>query len=175
MVQRPIGILSILDEECKFPKSTDLTFLEKLHKNLEKTARYEKPRLSKVDFGVEHFAGKVVYNSAGFLDKNKDTLQDDLKNVCLSSSVCFEYFTSILFLLTSIKESLVRTLFTEEDAEVAAAPAAGGKFKACILIYFYLIMLFSHNEERTSHSRSPVQDSIATVDDHSLCHHSPLR
>lgn len=87
--KRPIGILSILDEECKFPKSTDLTFLDKLHKNLEKTARYEKPRLSKTDFGVEHFAGKVVYNTAGFLDKNKDTLQDDLKNVCLSSSVSY--------------------------------------------------------------------------------------
>lgn len=81
-----------------------MTFLEKLHKNLEKTPRYEKPRLSKVDFGVEHFAGKVTYTVTGFLDKNKDTLQDDLKLACLSS-----------------KESLVRTLFTEEEEAPVAA------------------------------------------------------
>jgi myosin heavy subunit len=95
--QRPIGVLSILDEECKFPKASDQTFLEKLHKNLEKTPRYEKPRLSKTDFGVEHFAGKVTYNSVGFLDKNKDTMQDDLKNVCLSSSVSLYFYYYYFF------------------------------------------------------------------------------
>ena len=96
--QRPLGILSLLDEECKFPKASGMTLLEKLHKNFEKTKRYEKPKLSRTDFGVEHFAGKVVYNINNFLDKNKDTLQDDLKAVCLASS-----------------EALVRQLFTEEN------------------------------------------------------------
>lgn len=73
--QRPLGILSILDEECKFPKATDLTLLEKLHTNHEKHANYEKPRLTKTNFIMKHYAGDVSYETKGFLDKNKDTLQ----------------------------------------------------------------------------------------------------
>lgn len=36
------------------------------------------------DFRIKHFAGDVVYNSVGFLDKNSDTLFQDLKRVLYS-------------------------------------------------------------------------------------------
>lgn len=83
--KRPLGILSLLDEECKFPKATDLTFLEKLHTNHEKHPYYEKPRLTKTNFVIKHYAGEVSYECKGYLDKNKDTLQDDLLDVLISS------------------------------------------------------------------------------------------
>jgi myosin heavy subunit len=102
-----------LDEECRFPKASDITLLEKLHKNFEKTKRYEKPKLSKIDFGIEHFAGKVTYNVTGFLDKNKDTLQDDLRDVCISSTL-----------------PLVKALFVEQQA---AVDAVGGSQKKAAL------------------------------------------
>ncbi len=84
--KRPLGILSLLDEECRFPKATDLTFLEKLHANHEKHPNYEKPRLTKTNFIVKHYAGDVSYECKGFLDKNKDTLQDDLLDVLTGSN-----------------------------------------------------------------------------------------
>lgn len=44
---RPPGIIAILDEETRFPKATDITFLEKCHTNFAKNEHYEKPKLSK--------------------------------------------------------------------------------------------------------------------------------
>ncbi|EGC40078.1 class VII unconventional myosin [Dictyostelium purpureum] len=76
--KRPLGILSLLDEESRFPQATDLTYLEKLHVNHEKHPYYEKPRRSKTTFVVKHYAGEVAYDTSGFLDKNKDTVSDDL-------------------------------------------------------------------------------------------------
>lgn len=101
--KRPLGILSLLDEECKFPKATDLTFLEKLHANHEKHSYYEKPRLTKTNFIVKHYAGDVSYECKGFLDKNKDTLQDDLLNVLIISKDKFiaNMFTDMVLFLIS--------------------------------------------------------------------------
>ncbi|EGG24917.1 class VII unconventional myosin [Cavenderia fasciculata] len=76
--KRPLGILSLLDEECRFPQATDSTLLEKLHSNHEKHHFYEKPKLSKTSFGIKHYAGEVSYDVASFLDKNKDTISDDM-------------------------------------------------------------------------------------------------
>lgn len=58
---RPPGIIAILDEETKFPKATDLTFLQKCHTNFGKHDQYEQPKLSKTTFIVKHYAGAVSY------------------------------------------------------------------------------------------------------------------
>jgi len=41
----------------------------------------------KDNFAIQHYAGTVAYNIAGFLDKNRDTLFDDLKMMCNGSSM----------------------------------------------------------------------------------------
>lgn len=76
--KKPLGVLSLLDEECKFPKATDTTFLEKLHNNHAKNPRYIKPKMANKDFGIEHFAGQVLYTTTNFLDKNRDSLADSV-------------------------------------------------------------------------------------------------
>ncbi|KAK5577072.1 hypothetical protein RB653_002009 [Dictyostelium firmibasis] len=93
--KRPLGILSLLDEESRFPQATDLTYLEKLHTNHEKHPYYEKPRRSKNTFVVKHYAGEVHYDTQGFLDKNKDTVSDDLSTLLQGSKSKFiiELFT----------------------------------------------------------------------------------
>ena len=78
LLQKPLGILGILDEECRFPQATDLTFLDKLVKNLSKHPNFEVPKMSKNLFVVNHYAGKVPYTVDGMLEKNKDLLSDDL-------------------------------------------------------------------------------------------------
>eukprot|EP01102_Stenamoeba_stenopodia_P006996 TRINITY_DN1954_c0_g2_i1.p1 TRINITY_DN1954_c0_g2~~TRINITY_DN1954_c0_g2_i1.p1 ORF type:complete len:1409 (-),score=515.63 TRINITY_DN1954_c0_g2_i1:121-4347(-) len=79
--KKPIGILSFLDEECKFPKSTDLTFLQKLNQNFEKHPHFEKLRIVRTTFKVAHYAGLVEYDVTGWLDKNRDELPEHMLGI----------------------------------------------------------------------------------------------
>ncbi|XP_049529658.1 myosin heavy chain, muscle isoform X2 [Anopheles darlingi] len=82
LIEKPMGILSILEEESMFPKATDQTFAEKLMTNhLGKSAPFQKPRPPKPGcqaghFAIGHYAGCVSYNITGWLEKNKDPLND---------------------------------------------------------------------------------------------------
>ncbi|XP_038110381.1 myosin heavy chain, muscle isoform X23 [Culex quinquefasciatus] len=82
LIEKPMGILSILEEESMFPKATDQTFAEKLMNNhLGKSAPFQKPRPPKPGcqaghFAIGHYAGCVSYNITGWLEKNKDPLND---------------------------------------------------------------------------------------------------
>uniref|UniRef100_A0A1L8E5H7 Putative myosin class i heavy chain n=1 Tax=Nyssomyia neivai TaxID=330878 RepID=A0A1L8E5H7_9DIPT len=82
LIEKPMGILSILEEESMFPKATDQTFCEKLNTNhLGKSAPFQKPKPPKpgcqaAHFAIGHYAGCVPYNITGWLEKNKDPLND---------------------------------------------------------------------------------------------------
>lgn len=76
-----MGIFSILEEECMFPKASDTTFKNKLYdQHLGKSSNFQKPKLVKgkaeAHFSLVHYAGTVDYSIAGWLDKNKDPLND---------------------------------------------------------------------------------------------------
>ncbi|XP_044252375.1 myosin heavy chain, muscle isoform X24 [Tribolium madens] len=82
LIEKPMGILSILEEESMFPKATDKTFEEKLNTNhLGKSPNFLKPKPPKpgqqaAHFAIGHYAGNVPYNITGWLEKNKDPLND---------------------------------------------------------------------------------------------------
>ncbi|XP_002090517.3 myosin heavy chain, muscle isoform X11 [Drosophila teissieri] len=82
LIEKPMGILSILEEESMFPKATDQTFSEKLtNTHLGKSAPFQKPKPPKpgqqaAHFAIAHYAGCVSYNITGWLEKNKDPLND---------------------------------------------------------------------------------------------------
>ncbi|XP_072302492.1 unconventional myosin-Ic [Eucyclogobius newberryi] len=89
------GIISILDEECLRPGETcDLSFLEKLEDSLgghphfvtHKLANGKTRRImNREEFRLLHYAGEVNYNVNGFLDKNNDSLNRNLKEVLCQS------------------------------------------------------------------------------------------
>ncbi|XP_023588257.1 unconventional myosin-Va isoform X4 [Trichechus manatus latirostris] len=86
LIESKMGILDLLDEECKMPKGTDDTWAQKLYNtHLNKCALFEKPRLSNKAFIVQHFADKVEYQCEGFLEKNKDTVFEEQIKVLKSS------------------------------------------------------------------------------------------
>ncbi|XP_051568582.1 myosin heavy chain, fast skeletal muscle-like [Myxocyprinus asiaticus] len=92
LIEKPMGIFSILEEECMFPKATDTTFKNKLHdQHLGKTAAFQKPKPTKgkaeAHFSLVHYAGTVDYNITGWLDKNKDPLNDSAVQLYQKSSV----------------------------------------------------------------------------------------
>ncbi|XP_034900467.1 myosin-9 isoform X2 [Populus alba] len=70
--KKPGGIVALLDEACMFPKSTHETFSNKLYQTYKVHKRFIKPKLSRTDFTIAHYAGEVQYQSDHFLDKNKD-------------------------------------------------------------------------------------------------------
>ncbi|XP_060945364.1 myosin heavy chain, fast skeletal muscle-like [Limanda limanda] len=83
LIEKPMGIFSILEEECMFPKATDVSFKNKLYdQHLSKTKAFEKPKPAKgkaeAHFSLVHYAGTVDYNITGWLEKNKDPLNDSV-------------------------------------------------------------------------------------------------
>ena len=78
--QKPVGVLSLLDEQCAFPKATDGTFAGKLASEV-KNPRFVPDKRNQMSFAVSHYAGEVTYNATGWLDKNRDALHPDLAAV----------------------------------------------------------------------------------------------
>ncbi|XP_069654953.1 myosin heavy chain, skeletal muscle, adult-like [Haliaeetus albicilla] len=81
LIEKPMGIFSILEEECMFPKATDTSFKNKLYdQHLGKSSNFQKPKPVKgkaeAHFALIHYAGTVDYNITGWLEKNKDPLNE---------------------------------------------------------------------------------------------------
>ncbi|XP_065580984.1 myosin-VIIa-like isoform X3 [Artemia franciscana] len=84
---KTMNIMSLVDEESRFPKGTDQTMLAKLHKQHGRNKNYVKPRSDiNASFGMNHFAGIVFYDTRGFLEKNRDTFSADLMQLVHVSS-----------------------------------------------------------------------------------------
>lgn len=73
--KKPLGLLSLLDEESTFPNATDLTFANKLKQHLDSNSCFRGERGKA--FAVRHYAGEVAYDTSGFLEKNRDLLHMD--------------------------------------------------------------------------------------------------
>ncbi|XP_064897273.1 myosin-6 [Columba livia] len=92
LIEKPMGIMSILEEECMFPKASDMTFKAKLYDNhLGKSANFGKPRNVKgkteAHFSLTHYAGTVDYNIIGWLEKNKDPLNETVVGLYQKSAL----------------------------------------------------------------------------------------
>ncbi|XP_014490889.1 myosin-6-like [Vigna radiata var. radiata] len=92
--KKPGGVIALLDEACMFPRSTHETFAEKLYQTFKDNKRFSKPKLSRTDFTINHYAGDVTYQTDFFLDKNKDYVVPE-HAALLSASKCS--FVSGLF------------------------------------------------------------------------------
>ena len=105
LLENKAGIFYQLDEECKLPKGSDETFVAKLHELHVKNTNYAmKQRFAKIAFSVIHYAGEVSYTVAGFLEKNRDTVSDDVNN-----------------LFSTSKNSLLKKLFTTACDDAGSA------------------------------------------------------
>ncbi|NXK94117.1 MYSS protein, partial [Formicarius rufipectus] len=92
LIEKPMGIFSILEEECMFPKATDTSFKNKLYdQHLGKSNNFQKPKPAKgkaeAHFSLVHYAGTVDYNISGWLEKNKDPLNETVIGLYQKSSV----------------------------------------------------------------------------------------
>ncbi|XP_007486729.1 unconventional myosin-Vb isoform X1 [Monodelphis domestica] len=107
LIEAKLGILDLLDEECKVPKGTDQNWAQKLYDQHSSSQHFQKPRMSNTSFIVLHFADQVEYLSDGFLEKNRDTVHEEQINILKAS-----------------KFPLVADLF-QDDKDTAPAPSSG--------------------------------------------------
>jgi len=90
---RPVGLLCLLDEESSLAKATDITYANKITQAFSasnpKTGNpfFVKNKTKPEAFSVNHFAGPVEYNVTNFLEKNKDTLSQTLREVAAMSTL----------------------------------------------------------------------------------------
>ncbi|XP_069590003.1 unconventional myosin-Ib isoform X4 [Ranitomeya imitator] len=124
------GILAMLDEECLRPGTvTDETFLEKLNQ-ICATHQHFESRMSKSSrflndtslphscFRIQHYAGKVMYQVEGFVDKNNDLLYRDLSQAMWKAN-----------------HALIKDMFPEGNPakiNLKRPPTAGSQFKASV-------------------------------------------
>merc|ERR1719494_1660764 len=116
MFEKPMGIWAILEEESLFPKATDKSFEEKLKASLGKLPVFLKPQ-SKTDknahFAISHYAGIMSYNVTGWLEKNKDPVNDSVVEVMKSQST----------------DALLVLLWEDHPGQPTTAPKDDGKKK----------------------------------------------
>ncbi|CAA7060663.1 unnamed protein product [Microthlaspi erraticum] len=87
--KKPGGIIALLDEACMLPRSTPETFSEKLYQTFRDHKRFIKPKLTRSDFTLIHYAGDVRYQSDQFLDKNKDYVVAEHQDLLHASKCSF--------------------------------------------------------------------------------------
>ncbi|GAA0155375.1 actin binding motor protein [Lithospermum erythrorhizon] len=139
--KKPLGLLSLLDEETTFPSATDLTFAIKLKKHLKSNSCFRGDRAE--SFTVSHYAGEVTYDTSGFLEKNRDLLHMDSIQL-LSSCKCHlpQIFASAM--LSQSENSGVGPLYKSGGADSQKLSVAT-KFKG------QLFQLMQRLSNTTSH------------------------
>eukprot|EP00040_Diaphanoeca_grandis_P004981 m.30848 g.30848 ORF g.30848 m.30848 type:complete len:1038 (+) comp16353_c0_seq2:254-3367(+) len=131
MVEMKTGVFAILDEGCitsTISKTSDSDMLRKMDEALSNHAHYssrqtnanDKALRRDMDFRVKHFAGDVIYAIHGFLDKNMDTLYQDVKR-----------------LLYNCDMPILKDMWPEGHQDINAVtkrpPTAGKTFKTSML------------------------------------------
>ncbi|KAF1476985.1 Myosin-IIIb, partial [Megadyptes antipodes antipodes] len=85
LLAKPLGLLSLLDEQSAFPQATDKTFVDKLNSSFKGNLHFQPGRSRVLGFSIIHYAGKVQYTAGGFLEKNRDTLPANVHGLFINS------------------------------------------------------------------------------------------
>ncbi|KFQ62256.1 Unconventional myosin-Vb, partial [Pelecanus crispus] len=101
LIEGQLGILNLLNEECKMPQGSDGSWAQKLYQTHLGSSHFQKPKRPTDAFIVCHFAGQggkaVEYQCDGFVEKNRDAVPEELVG-----------------LLRASKSALLAELFLEE-------------------------------------------------------------
>ena len=70
------------------PKGADDSWAQKLYKqHLKVSDHFVKPRMSNVAFIVRHYADDVIYDCSGFVEKNRDVVNEEHLSLLRASEV----------------------------------------------------------------------------------------
>ncbi|KAJ1659930.1 Myosin type-2 heavy chain 1 [Dispira simplex] len=101
LIEGKLGVLALLDEESRLPNGSESSLINKLYKQFatpgeksESAKFFNKPRFSNTAFTIRHYAHEVTYEAEGFLEKNKDTVPEEIADVLRASK--FSFLTEVL-------------------------------------------------------------------------------
>ncbi|KAJ3130576.1 Myosin type-2 heavy chain 1 [Physocladia obscura] len=129
LIEMRMGILPLLDEESRLQSGigSDTTFMRNMTQHLSTHKYWKKGRFGNTDFTIMHYAVDVTYNSAGFVEKNKDSMSEELQAVLEKSS---NLFLKELFVEEEIDaESLLGVVRQNSTVQKLKKPTLGSMFK----------------------------------------------
>jgi myosin-5 len=145
--KKPAGVFVLLEEYSLLNRQMDanniVSNFNKCHES--KNEAYGKNKFDKSDFVIHHFAGDVAYSAVGLLNKNNDSLQEDLKMLVSMSTSDFINDITQREAATDAKHANSRTpgaapravgtrpsFIAAADSTVSAAGGGGGRKIAAI-------------------------------------------
>ena len=121
-------IMLQLDDDCSLG-CTEKDFLQNITQAChKKDPAFHKDLISQTTFGVHHFAGTVTYTITNWIEKNRDTLKEDLK-VLFSGASTTNEVSRDLFPCQARVEKAALELLVSRGGKAPKAVTLGGFFK----------------------------------------------
>ena len=142
-----LGVMSVLDDQCNFPRSTDQSFSDTIRERV-RTPRFAFKPGSHKEFLIQHYAGPVTYDCTGFLDKNRDTISSDLVAAVRASraGVCAALLPYLQTNLEGKNKATVASRFREQLLDlVARLDATEMHFIRCAFLSAAALLLALHS------------------------------
>eukprot|EP00064_Thunnus_orientalis_P004684 superscaffoldBa00000434_g4696 len=171
---KPCNLLALIDEESQFPKGTDSTLLSKMNQQHSGNKTYIASKSEhETDFGIQHFAGVVHYDSTGFLEKNKDAVSSDLiKMVEMSTNKLLRQIFESEFSTNGVKLTNKKIVITPKSSLRAQTekrkqvPTLSGQFRQSL---DSLMKTLSFSQPYFIRCFKPNNDKRSEVFDRELC------
>ncbi|XP_010085389.1 PREDICTED: myosin-IIIb-like, partial [Pterocles gutturalis] len=131
LLAKPLGLLSLLDEQSAFPQATDKTFVDKLNSSFKGNSHFQPGRGHVLAFSIIHYAGKVQYTAEGFLEKNRDTLPANVCGLFINSvtPLLSVLFTGLSLYFCVVKPITLSVIQSREDL-FEVIPGSDNKFNS---------------------------------------------
>ncbi|KAJ3021208.1 UNVERIFIED_CONTAM: Myosin type-2 heavy chain 1, partial [Siphonaria sp. JEL0065] len=134
LIEAKMGVLGLLDEATHLGSVTDAQFVSNMNANLVKSQSYQTDRFGK-GFTIRHYAVPVTYAASGFIDKNKDSMSEELQAVLMGTKDSFLYE---LFCPVVEDSSLEETVYSSPTKKLDGrrgtlkTPTLGSMFKTSL-------------------------------------------
>ncbi|KAL5257243.1 hypothetical protein ACHWQZ_G012247 [Mnemiopsis leidyi] len=114
LIEKKMGIIDLLDEQCRMNRGTDENWVQILYKELTDSVHFKKPKTGNDQFVIVHYADKVSYLCHGFIAKNLDAVNESHINLLKTSS--FTFFTDVLNAKLDLEKRNARKLSLASEA-----------------------------------------------------------
>ncbi|KAF4325072.1 hypothetical protein G195_001650 [Phytophthora kernoviae 00238/432] len=95
VIEGKLGIIALMNDHLRQPRGTEEALVNKFRTNHQKKKNgdvnesIDFPKVKRTQFIINHYAGSVAYETVGFMEKHRDTLQKDLLDLIQLSSISF--------------------------------------------------------------------------------------